>query len=500
MARAQAADAGQRLLPFLPPALLAVLALYCLTLATGPGAINGDTSWLITVVERMARGERVYIDILETNPPMAFLIYWPAVRLAGLAGVSPEMLVFWMTGGVALGSIGLCALQLRHVGAGSGVAWLPLATLAVVFLLAPSRSFTQREHLALILLMPAVLGFSARAEGGQPPLILALVCGVAAGIGASIKPHFVLIVTLPALAAAIARRDWRLLFAPEALAAAMVFAAYVTLWITVYGAFFDLPLFLTTNTYRLYAYDPQHYLSDLPALIFLFAFVIGLMAMANSARERAIVTAGMALVGFAVAFIEQGKGFAYHLYPVASAGLIVTSLALGQASEAADAGRLRGLRLLFAASCLGAALSAQYSSRYPDSSDLARAITAVKQRPSLIIMTFDIAVNFPLARDIGATWASRLQSTWISNSGAHALRRGLPPEQRERTLRAMAMERDWLSQDIASNRPDIVVFDGRDMLEHMLKGDSFRQAFDGLHEAVGEAQNGRFLIYRRKGV
>jgi hypothetical protein len=63
----------------LPVVLLAVA---CLPFFAGPGEINGDTSWLITVVERLRAGQRAYVDVMETNPPMAFLIYWPAVALA----------------------------------------------------------------------------------------------------------------------------------------------------------------------------------------------------------------------------------------------------------------------------------------------------------------------------------------------------------------------------------------------------------------------------------
>ena len=41
-----------------------------------------DTSWLITVSERMLSGERLYSQIYETNPPFSVWLYMPPVAAA----------------------------------------------------------------------------------------------------------------------------------------------------------------------------------------------------------------------------------------------------------------------------------------------------------------------------------------------------------------------------------------------------------------------------------
>jgi hypothetical protein len=369
----------------------------------------------------------------------------------------------------------------------------------VAFFCVPSKSFTQREHLALMLLMPAVTALAARAAGGGPGLAIALAAGLLAGIGASIKPHFTLVIALPAVAAALARRDIRLLLAPEALAAGAIFLAYAGFWAAAYPEFFGTPLFLVRNTYRLYAYRAADYLQDMPAVVFLYSMAVALALLLLLRARPAALAFGAALAAFAVAFVEQGKGFAYHLYPVAAMAFILAAfaVAMGAPEREGTLPRLRGLMFL-AATTLAAVLSALYSAQYPDSSDLRRALLREKPRPSLIIMSFDIAVNFPLARNIGALWASRLQSTWISNSASHAIERGIGPEQRIRTDEAIAIERRWLAEDIAQNRPDLVVFDRRAMFDHLRAGAEFRAAFDDAYESAGTAQGGRFLIYRRK--
>jgi hypothetical protein len=319
-----------------------------------------------------------------------------------------------------------------------------------------------------------------------------------AGLGASIKPHFVLVVALPALGAAVVTRNWRVVLAPEVLAAAGVFLIYAAVWVVRYPEFFDTPLFLVANSYRLYSYAPLEYLEDLPAVIFLFCCAIGLGLTVLLVRSPEVVVVALALAGFAIAFVEQGKGFYYHLYPVAAIGLILAALAIARGAGERD-GRLPPMRSLIfmAAAALGAAQSTRFSAIYPDSSGLRRAIVAEKANPSIIIMSYDIAVNFPLVRQIGATWASRLQSTWISNSAFTGIAKGLSPEQRARTERTIAIEQIWLAEDISRQKPDILVFDHKLTFDRMRASERFREAFDAHYRAIGTAQDGRFLLFRR---
>jgi hypothetical protein len=493
------ARAPSRQVAALSLVILAALALYCATLFAPPSQINGDTSWLITVVEKLMGGARAYVDVIETNPPMAFLIYWPAVSAARSVGIDPESMVYLQTAAVAAVSMALSlhfARRLLRMSPG-GVAVLATA-IAVALLLAPSKSFTQREHLALMLLLPTTLSLAGRAIGAVPSLAIALAAGVLAGLGTTIKPHFVLVVALPAVGAALLRRDWRSLFAPEVVTAALLFLAYLAIWILVFGAFFDVPMFLVANSYRLAAYSVTDYFRDLPAVTFIYCCVIALVLTVSLRSHRAVVVTALAMLGFAVAFVEQSKGFAYHLYPVAAGALILMALAIAIGGPERD-GLLpppRALFFLFLAA-LGVGLSARESDRYPDSAGLRQAIVAVKHRPSLLIAGFDISANFPLARQVGGTWAGRLQSTWISNTAAQVLWRDVSPEQKARTLRAMEIEREIYAEDIARNRPELVVFDQEPTFRHLRMNERFRDAFDGKYRSIGTAQGGRFLLYRR---
>jgi hypothetical protein len=55
-----------------------------LVLAAASVALRGEAtpgvSWLITMCERMLNGERAYVDIVPTTPPVPMLLYMPGAH------------------------------------------------------------------------------------------------------------------------------------------------------------------------------------------------------------------------------------------------------------------------------------------------------------------------------------------------------------------------------------------------------------------------------------
>src|SRR5258708_36919271 len=54
-------------------------------------AANTDVSWLLTVGERVLDGQRLYVDVIDANPPMAVLIYLPGIVIARALGLPAEV-------------------------------------------------------------------------------------------------------------------------------------------------------------------------------------------------------------------------------------------------------------------------------------------------------------------------------------------------------------------------------------------------------------------------
>src|SRR5690606_2319275 len=76
--------------------------------------VVADTSWLITLAERILAGERLYRDIADTNPPFSTWLYVPPVLLARAFGLRAETVVCLCTYLVCLGGLASAALIVRR--------------------------------------------------------------------------------------------------------------------------------------------------------------------------------------------------------------------------------------------------------------------------------------------------------------------------------------------------------------------------------------------------
>jgi hypothetical protein len=75
-----------------------------------------DTSWLITVCQRMLSGERLYSQIRETNPPFSVWLYMPPVAAARMLGIAPEIMVQAWTYLAALVGLSFAGAIVKRAG------------------------------------------------------------------------------------------------------------------------------------------------------------------------------------------------------------------------------------------------------------------------------------------------------------------------------------------------------------------------------------------------
>src|SRR5579871_5756888 len=151
---------AQRAGAFVPT--VAVLAVAVLVRAMS--WLNNDASGLITFAARMLDGARPYIDFREVNPPAALLLYLPSVLLGRWLRIPPEAA---LTIGIFAATAISLWLAARILEAASllarweGLALAPL--LVAILLILPEYSFGQREHIALVAMLPLLAIFAARA-------------------------------------------------------------------------------------------------------------------------------------------------------------------------------------------------------------------------------------------------------------------------------------------------------------------------------------------------
>lgn len=472
----------------------AVFAVAALLQASGQH--NGDNSWYYTLCEKLLDGAQAYVDVIETNPPASFLIYLPAAALARLLGVATEhaVTVFVFSGVVA--SLWLCGAILRGAGLlGSREAGLIRNAALLVLLVIPAFPFAQREHIAMIALLPALCVTAARAVGVAPTTGAAIVAGALAGSAVCIKPWFALAAVAPLACAMIARRSIAPAFGPEIWAAAAALVAYAGATLAFFPRFLDLApaLFDAYTPLR----EPARVLLVHPWLL----LHAGLMAALGVAwrlgfRDPRATALAAASLGFAGAFVLQGKGWANHGLPgVALALLALAILLIAQPAAPAPAARRRLAAFALAPAAVIAALQfgvALRASGWEERPGLASAIQRLAPpRPKLIAASENLSVGHPVTRRVSGRWVGRPASLWLA---AHSLRL-LAEKPADATLAArlrsyVARDARMFREDVAANAPDAILVERHPMRDALLNTPSIAAALAAYEplETVGDVQ------------
>lgn len=421
---------------------------------------NTDIAWLLTVGERVLGGEMLYRDVIETNPPIAVWIYIPGLLVGRALHVRPEIvtdaLVFL---GVAI-SLGMSALILKRSQALSAVNGWPLVIVAFAALtILPMQQFGQREHIALILLLPMLAVLVLRSVGESPPLWAVIVAGLGAGLTLAFKPHFAIALAFGLLALAVRHRSPRILFAPENVIAAAMVGVYAAVIIMFYPRFFTLIGPLVRDVYIPVG-------KSFGAMVTKPAVTIWLALMVSAfyfRRGKQIDTPVLLLIatsaGFALAFFLQRKGWPYHSYPMIVSAMLAIGVMLAEEPGKSKTdifrrrGQAAGLAILFA--CAMA-----WFNTGSDITFLRERVARLDPHPKLLALTAEPSIGHPLVRTLDGVWVSRQQALWVEGYRDYMKQTGILRPDNEAAVNAhAAREREFLIADIRKKPPTVVLVD-----------------------------------------
>ena len=442
------------------------------------GAMNHDAAWYLHAAGRMVGGERLYVDLIETNPP---LILWMSVAprlLAQALGVSEFLTLRVLVLGLILASLGLTRTALLEAWPdrpGGRRVFLVLATFALIPL--PGSDFAQREHLMLALLLPYLVMAFGRATGCRPGIGLALVVGLMAGVGLALKPHFVPPWMAIEVALAARRRNWRVWFRPETLAVGGVGLAYAVAVLTLAPEYRRIILWVGP-LYSASGHPPFRELCTEPATFITGLAGIGFLTLRRQAKGGDGL--GLILVadfGFLAIALLQNKGFSYHFYPPMALGVLVLGLL---ATESADAlpGPRPGIPLLMLRGALIAVVLAVGFERVNDSlvwrgnpiesaTSLGKMSRMARDHAgggSIFVFSPAVAASFPLVTYAKVGWASRHPALWFLPAfyprgfGDAPAAPGDPVERMGATERFLL---DSVVDELVTRRPTLLFIDER---------------------------------------
>ncbi|HEX5818769.1 MAG TPA: hypothetical protein VFY20_07815, partial [Gemmatimonadales bacterium] len=381
---------------------------------------TADVSWLLYAAGRVLDGARIGRDVVDVNLPLVILDKLPAVAVARGAGLDP-----WHVWVACLAVLLAAALLIAARVPGSWFA-TPLHTALAAFALlaAPRSDFGQREHVAVIAVLPYLVLAGARLDRRAVPAGLAVTAGALAVPGLALKPFFV------AVPVAVALLEWRrglplagLMRLPEH---GVVAAGVPLLWLAQFAA---APEWLAAARwywplYSQYGGGPPVQLGVLATGVLTIVAVV-LLAFVVRRRwpEHYLDGEGEALLtgalGFFACIVVQARSLSYHFVPVVTLLAVLglrtltgrarpTLLALPVAVVLAmvllpaplDAVRLLG----------GAALPR--GQQDPSLPALQQALRAGTPARRIAVLSTNPASVFPLVPSLGAESAWRQISLW----------------------------------------------------------------------------------------
>lgn len=391
-----------------PVALAVVLA--GLLIALLPRPLSSDISGQLWLAQQIRQGARLYVDLVEINPPLWFWMAVPVQVSAAATGLQADGLLIAAVAVAALAALVATDRLTRHLAPTPRRTFLLYA--ALILFVMPIRDFGQREQLALFAALPYAALVAVRRRGDPAGVLLAILVGAGGALGFALKHYFLVAPILLELWLLLGlRRDWRPV-RPETLALAAVGVAYGA------AILIATPEYLTEMAPRLrLAYGigaPTPRQMILPAqLVWLLTLVaigpnLRLLCGAGGSLPAALL---IAAAGFVAAWLIQHKGWPYQSIP--ATGLFALGFAaLLLERWQAIGGLVRKLAPAVVLLPIALALTPTHAPITPET-DIAPALAGLPPGASVAIVSTEGNTYWPSAVNRGLRFPSRYGSLWM---------------------------------------------------------------------------------------
>lgn len=447
-----------------PSRLLVPLALAALFLLQAAfrfqSDLNHDTAWYLHVAAGLLDGKQLYREFIEVNPPLGIWLTVPVVGAARLTGFDAVQLTYVVFFVLTAASVALIARYLNQLtDLGPEKRHVLLIVIAALALFVPARDFAQREHLLLLFFLPWLFLRIARTAGIAVPPVEAAVAGIIAAIGICLKPHSVIAPIFAEISVLFLTRNYRLVAAPENLAATGFVVFYLGLVGIAVPEFFSQTMKLGMRAYVPFyglGFGTILQMSGQTALA--LALSLFLLPFIRKPWRRVAVMLLAASAGLLASYYVQAKGFRYQILPAQMLSYAALAATILGSSKLNDNKRNLGAVLagLLVLSVGPYVLNAKQLYPYQGQKFAAVISRYHPQAKSFFIASTHVSPGFPLAIGENRIWASRLPAQWFAPYVAKHWQDGpLPADP------IIAYALDVTVSDLERYRPDIVFIDMR---------------------------------------
>jgi hypothetical protein len=433
-------------------------------------SLNHDASWYLTGTGMFLDGGRLYHDIVEINPPLAFYLTIPPVWIARAVDGDPTTAYFLYVIALALVASVWSLLLLEAADLPPSRRAMLVAAVAVVLFVLPIAEFGQREHLLLIFAMPFLIGQVLRPALPGLGLMHQVALALAASLGLLLKPYFLIIPACIVIVRLFQERTLRAAFDPGMLALAGASILYVAFIVLIHPAYFNVIVPVARVVYAAYGMGA----ADVLLKFEIFAAMLVVMAGLRSNRgvhgqiSQLFLSAS---IGSAAVYLVQFKGWNYHILPL-SAWLILASTWLAARSDQQAGHRMFEAKIIPLAALMIVGL--QIGRGPYQSATTAVFAPFVKTRHErVLVLSTNVWAAFPFVNEVSKGWASRYPAQWLIPGAYDCLMEksaSMPAKGCKDELIILREARKTVIDDFIKYKPDIVFIDERDIKSYFRSG------------------------------
>jgi len=432
--------------------------------------LNHDVAAVLQFSERWLAGERLYVDLIDINPPLIFVLNLIPAAISAvtpLGGVLALQVCLFVYGGLCW----LLTLRSRDRTTEGPVEQAFLDVLPALFLSCVGYDFGQREHLMALAALPYAIVAARRARGEIPHGRFAI--ALVAGLAFALKPHFLGIPALVELYVLYAvRRRWVRDPVPWVMAGVwaiylgslpLLFPDYISSVLPlVWSVYLDLG---GTTVWQVLL--TQHLGTAIVLLVPLLWLTLRRRTGPGAMLPSILAIAASAALAAA---IVQHKGWRYQILPAqificAIGGILAAQwfdarqAVLMGSSPDSIAAALAGLFALYAVSS-GEAPWRELNYPTSEVAGLAQLLEDVAPKGRVLVLSPDVYPIFPALNYIGARSTLPAMSTWMLQGSYPAC---LPDGRHYREVWEMGQPELLLYRDVIGdfvrNPPAVVLVD-----------------------------------------
>lgn len=282
--------------------------------------LNHDVAAVLDFSRRWLAGERLYVDLVDVNPPLIFILNLLPAAMARWTSLSPaqSILVCLVAYGAMLWAMTEALRRGRAEGPVEAAALTACLPLLLVF---AGSDFGQREVMMAMATIPYGLLAARRIEDEPVERRLALGVALVAALAYALKPHFMAVPALIEGLVLLRRGPARALRDPVPWLMAAVWLAYLACIPVFFPAYFREVVPLAWAIYAdIHGSGPIRVLFlDVMGAAEILLLVAVPFALRREAGAFGNVLAVAAVGAFLSAWVQH-KGWTYHVMPMTILG------------------------------------------------------------------------------------------------------------------------------------------------------------------------------------